>query len=122
MSKEIATVKVRRLKSDCCGMVVGQVYPAVIEGPYVKCQLAEGNWTSSHWGLNEGWFEITLNLTPTGEIGMCDDCLQRGDGSQKPVKRIVEDNIYFCRTCWEEYERAANEFGYNVGKFLEIVE
>jgi hypothetical protein len=121
MPKEVAKVNVRRLKTDCCGMVEGRVYPATVEGPYVRCKLPDGTWTSSHWGLNEGWFEVTLNLEPPGEIGMCDDCLRQGDGGQKPVKRIEEDNIYFCRPHWEEYEKACEEAGYKVSKFLEIV-
>ena len=55
-------MKVRRLKTDCCGMKVGDIYVAVEEAgaSYVKCQLPDGSWTSSHWtdcNSDDPWFE-----------------------------------------------------------------
>lgn len=54
----IPTLKVKRLKSDCCGMIEGKVYPATIECGYVFCLLPNGTWTSSHWMGNNVWFEV----------------------------------------------------------------
>lgn len=53
-------MKVRRLKSDCCGMKVGEVYEVVegdIDGPehYVSVRLPDGTVTSDHWA--PGYFE-----------------------------------------------------------------
>lgn len=51
-------MKVKRLKSDCCGMVVGQIYEAELlcGGSYVRCKLSNGDWTDSHW-IGD-WFEV----------------------------------------------------------------
>lgn len=51
-------VRVRRLKSDCCGMKVGQIYNADLlhGGSYVIVYLEDGSATSSHFV--DTWFEI----------------------------------------------------------------
>lgn len=51
MSEE--KVKARRLISNCCGMVVGEIYDAIKEGNYIKCRLPSGEWTSSHFILSD---------------------------------------------------------------------
>lgn len=51
-------VRVRRLKSDCCGMKVGQIYNADLlhGGSYVIVYLEDGSATSFHFV--DTWFEI----------------------------------------------------------------
>ncbi len=50
-------VQVKRLKDGCCGMEVGQIYEAeFVCGHYFRVHLADGTWTSPHWGGD--FFEV----------------------------------------------------------------
>lgn len=60
-------------------------------------------------------------LGPETEIGLCDSCLSTGDSSSKPVRRIEEDNIYFCRDHWKEHREGNKQFGHEVGPYLKAV-
>lgn len=60
-------MKVRRLKSDCCGMKVGEVYEVAYhkqedkECHYIQCRLPNGKITTPHWTAIQGhapYFEI----------------------------------------------------------------
>lgn len=57
-------MKVKRLKSDCCGMKVGEAYETKDDGQvtgYVQAILPDGSVTSPHWvGMNsdDPWFEL----------------------------------------------------------------
>lgn len=55
-------MKVRRLKTDCCGMERDEVYEAREVGSgYLQCKLPNGEWTDSHWidiQSDDPWFEI----------------------------------------------------------------
>jgi len=61
--------KVKRLRSDCCGMVEGENYDAHVDFAYVQVKLPNGDWTGSHWaGFNEPtpWFQIIEPVDKNG--------------------------------------------------------
>ncbi len=56
-------MRVRRLKTDCCGMERDKVYEGreVCGGAYMECQLPDGDWTSPHFidkQSDDPWFEM----------------------------------------------------------------
>lgn len=71
-------MRVKRLRTDCCGMKVGEVYDAeedVEDHAYVRCILPDGSNTGSHfadWGGKKPWFEVINEpeLTKTSD-GSC---------------------------------------------------
>lgn len=63
-------MKVRRLRTDCCGMKKGEIYKTeeVTLGTYLNCQLPDGTWTGPHRvdaSSEEPWFEIACSENKT---------------------------------------------------------
>jgi hypothetical protein len=61
---------------------------------------------------------MKTHLGLKGEVGLCDQCVNEGNFTKRPVKRIEEDNIYFCKLHWEQYKES---YPYKVSNFLEQV-
>lgn len=43
--------KVKRLRCECCGMKIGQIYNAKTDSAraYVSVEISENVWTDDHW-------------------------------------------------------------------------